>query len=71
MTSLIFSKLFFRYKPIYLERGRKLTFIRPIVIVGSDINLSTSRGDGNQFCCVVIEFKFSDINLSTSRGDGN
>ena len=36
-----------RYKPIYLERGRKRTLFQGFVIITTDINLTTSRGDGN------------------------
>ena len=38
---------FTRYKPIYLERGRKPTGAGANAFGVSDINLSTSRGDGN------------------------
>ena len=36
-----------RYKPIYLERGRKLVTLVPCFNSAIDINLYTSRGDGN------------------------
>ena len=61
------------YKPIYLERGRKLSsLLYPSKPASVDINLFTSRGDGNPR--ILSPYRGScrsDINLSTSRGDGN
>ena len=60
------------YKPIYLARGRK-RIINPFIILSSaDINLYTSRGDGNKLWESYIKLVlWFDINLYTSRGDGN
>ena len=60
------------YKPIYLERGRKPPLeIRLRKICTFDINLYTSRGDGNHKSKHIEYHLVSDINLYTSRGDGN
>ena len=60
------------YKTIDLARGRK----RPTEKRCSDcdfldINLFTSRGDGNRGISNVGSGLFSDIKLYTSGGDGN
>ena len=68
----IYNNQFHRYKPIYLERGRKPDFLLCNVCKYPDINLSTSRGDGNNIIFhSQSPIPTKDINLSTSRGDGN
>ena len=59
------------YKPNYLERGRKQRqriYCHQQLL---DINLITSRGDGNPIRGSWKTRLMSDINLITSRGDGN
>ena len=47
------------YKPIHLERGRKHTSICLNLILFTDINLFTSRGDGNlSVPCINIHWVF-------------
>lgn len=49
-----------RYKPIYLARGRKLIDDFPCEIIDEvDINLSTSRGDGNTGCFTIKLWEFN------------
>ena len=59
------------YKPIYLERGRKRSTPLFLRHEFSDINLFTSRGDGNSPKLILLFVFVIDINLFTSRGDGN
>ena len=60
-----------RYKPMYLERGRKRINSSSLTLFSSDINLCTSRGDGNGSVFARKYRNAMDINLYTSRGDGN
>ena len=41
------------------------------VFLAADINLSTSRGDGNLLSTIIPTLVVADTNLCTSRGDGN
>ena len=59
------------YKPIHLERGRKHFEDTVKVCIRIDINLFTSRGDGNSAMSPEMMKSSTDINLYTSRGDGN
>ena len=73
LDQLIQRRSLLGYKPIYLERGRKpLKSVVKALFCLIDINLYTSRGDGNPTYSKINSLtSLDDINLYTSRGDGN